>query len=327
MYNIITIGSATIDVFVDTEDGLFRPCKGCKGHVKVPFGSKILIKKLNFFTGGGGTNTAVGFARLGLKTAWIGKLGSDQTGKIVLAELKREGVDTSLATVAAGKTSGYSIILDAKGHDRTILAHKGCNDDLMQSDINLNDIKTEWIYCSSQMGASLSTLIKIVSHSKKMGASIAFNPSTYMIKNEKTAVRQILKSTTALIFNKEEAGILAGKSPIRKTIERIHRMGPKYIVVTDGKNGAWGSDGTTVWFCKAPNVPVVEATGAGDSFAAGFTAGIMNGRSIDEAMKIGMAESASVIQHLGAKNILLTWKQAARAIRSLPKNICAPLKQ
>lgn len=326
MYDIITIGSATIDVFVNTEDGLFRPCKGCKGHVKVPFGSKILIEKLNFFTGGGGTNTAVGFARLGFKTAWIGKLGDDQTGNTVVAELKKERVDARLAAVAKGKTSGYSIILDAKGHDRTILAHKGCNDEIRLSDIRFGKIKTGWIYCSSQMGESLATLSKIALNSRKKGIFIAFNPSAYMIKHKKATVKNILKSTTALIFNKEEAGMLLGDAPIRKTIERIHKMGPKYAVVTDGKNGAWGSDGKTAWFCKAPNVPVVEATGAGDSFATGFTAGIMKGMRVDEAMKIGMVESASVIQYIGAKNILLTWKQAINKARALPKNICAPLR-
>jgi len=326
MYDVITVGSATIDVFVDTEDGLFRPCKRCKGHVNVPFGSKILIEKLKFFTGGGGTNTAVGFARLGLKTAWIGKLGDDQTGKTVLAELKKERVDTRLAAVAKGKTSGYSIILDAKGHDRTILAHKGCNDELSPSDVSLGKIKTNWIYCSSQMGRSLSTLTRIIRYSKKKGIFIAFNPSTYMITEERAAVARILKMTETLIFNKEEAGLLVGDAPIRKMIERIHKMGPKYVVVTDGKNGAWGSDGNEVWFCKAPGVPVVEATGAGDSFATGFVAGIMKGMPVDEAMKIGMVESASVIQYIGAKNILLTWKQAINKSRGLPKKICAPIR-
>ena len=274
----------------------------------------------------GGTNTAVGFARLGLKTAWIGKLGDDQTGKTVLAELKKERVNTRLATVSVGKTSGYSIILDAKGHDRTILAHKGCNDELLPSDVRLSKIKTRWVYCSSQMGRSLSTLIRIVNHAKREGISVAFNPSTYMIKNKRSTVRSLLRSTTALIFNKEEACLLVGEAPIRKTIERIHKMGPKYVVVTDGKNGAWGSYGRDVWFCKAPNVKAVEATGAGDSFATGFVAGIMKGMEVDEAMKIGMVESASVIQHLGAKNILLTWKQAINKASGLPKIICTRAK-
>lgn len=324
MYDVITVGSATIDVFVDTQDSLFRPCKKCKEHVNVPFGSKILVKNLNFYTGGGGTNTAVGFSRLGFKTAWIGKLGDDETGKTVLGELKKEHVDTSLATVAKGKTSGYSIILDAKGHDRTILAHKGCNDILLPPDLNLRKARAKWFYCSSQMGNSVRTLLRIIDHAHKTGAKIAFNPSIYMITDERKAVRKILQKATVLIFNKEEAEALAGDHLIEETIKRIHKMGPKYAIVTDGKRGAWGSDGQSIWKCRAANARPVEATGAGDSFATGFTSGIMRGLAVPDAMKIGMVESASVIRHFGAKNILLTWKQARANAGRLHSKICVP---
>ena len=85
MFDIITIGSATIDVFVDTEIGSLRI-----NHKKIigyPSGTKILIHDFSRSTGGGGTNTAVGFARMGLKTGFIGKLGSDENGKAILMEL------------------------------------------------------------------------------------------------------------------------------------------------------------------------------------------------------------------------------------------------
>lgn len=322
MFDIITIGSATIDVFVDTGKGLFRPCKRCPEHVNVPFGSKILVKSLNFFTGGGGTNTAVGFTRLGFKTAWIGKIGDDPTGNVVLEELRKEGVDASIAKVEKGCASGYSIILDAKGHDRTILTHKGCNDLLLPGDVDFKRINSRWIYSSSLLGRSLKTLKDIISKAKKKGIKIAFNPSTYMITNEKKTVRAILKNTDILVFNKEEAGLLVGDDDVGIMAKKVHGIGPLIVVITDGKDGAYASDGKTIWFCKAPQVHVVESTGAGDAFATGFVAGQMKGLSIPESMKVGMVESASIIQHFGAKNILMTWMQAKKQARHLTKGIC-----
>ncbi len=123
MYDVITIGSATIDCFVDTGESLFQQITKHKDEsiVVIPFGTKIVIDKLIFLTGGGGTNSAVSFARLGLKTAYLGKIGGGQASQVT-DELTREGVDTSL--IVPGDDVGFSVILDSKGHDRTILTHK-----------------------------------------------------------------------------------------------------------------------------------------------------------------------------------------------------------
>ena len=121
MFDVITFGSAVVDVFVDTdiaEKGKFM----C-----YPVGSKILLKNLKFDIGGGGTNTAVAFSRLGLKTGCICKIGNDNGGEEILKMLKREKVKF-LGRIEKGNVSGYSIILDSKQHNRTILTYKGIND-------------------------------------------------------------------------------------------------------------------------------------------------------------------------------------------------------
>ena len=320
MFDVITVGSATLDAFADTGKGMFRPCPECPSHVKVPFGSKILLSGLQFCTGGGGTNTAVGFSRLGFQTGWIGKLGNDATAQSVLKELKQEGVDTSLCAIDRGKASGYSIILDAKGHDRTVLAFKGSNDDLKPSDLDFSKIQSQWLYCSSQLGRSARTLLRIVTHAQRQKSRIAFNPSTYMITSERSTVTQLLHHTHVLIFNAEEAQLLVGRASIEKTMKRIHQRGPSMVVITNGKHGAHASDGKQLWHCKALSVPVKESTGAGDAFATGFIAGLIKGKPITDAMKMGMTESASVIQHIGAKNILMTDSQIQRYLPKIPQN-------
>ena len=94
MFDVITVGSATVDVFAETSSELvkFVTAQGEKDFIAYPSGSKILISSLNFLVGGGGTNTAVSFARQGFKTAFLGKLGNDEPSYQVLHLLERENI-------------------------------------------------------------------------------------------------------------------------------------------------------------------------------------------------------------------------------------------
>jgi len=165
-FDIVTFGSAVQDVFLSTalaERGNF---------IAYPIGSKILIKELKFDIGGGGTNTAVAFSRLGFKTGFIGKIGNDQIGKEVLKMLKKEKI-TFLGKVVNGM-SGFSVILDSKENDRTILTYKGINDHISMRDINLRGLKTDWLYCSSLLGQSLESQISLARTMKKKGVKRAY---------------------------------------------------------------------------------------------------------------------------------------------------------
>ena len=167
MFDVITIGSATVDCFVDTGKKLFKTLHKEHGEIVfVPFGSKIVMDDLFFLTGGGGTNTAVSFARLGLKTAYLGRLGGKQA-EMVFDELKKEKINTSL--VVKGEDVGFSVILDAKGKDRTILTYKGSNNLLDYNDINKSKLKTKWFYMASMMGKSYKTLVKLTKYAKRKG--------------------------------------------------------------------------------------------------------------------------------------------------------------
>ncbi|RMF14524.1 MAG: carbohydrate kinase family protein, partial [Gammaproteobacteria bacterium] len=110
-YDIVTIGSATVDHFADTDSELIRidTRSSHEELIAFPLGSKLLIRELKTTTGGGGTNTAVAFSRLGLRTAFLGKLGDDASATFVLDRLKAEGVNF---IGAHGGQTGLSIILN-----------------------------------------------------------------------------------------------------------------------------------------------------------------------------------------------------------------------
>ena len=125
MYDVITVGSATIDVFARTRYSELIEIidtKGEKDLLAFPSGSKILIDELDFTTGGGGTNTAVALSRLGHKVAFLGKLGQGTNSDFIHKNLIKEKIKL---LCAHGKgNAGYSVILDTLEHDRTILTYK-----------------------------------------------------------------------------------------------------------------------------------------------------------------------------------------------------------
>ncbi|MBI5389578.1 carbohydrate kinase family protein [Candidatus Woesearchaeota archaeon] len=315
-FDVITVGSATVDVFVYTNktEQIKIIDEQCEHDlIAYPSGEKILINDLHFSTGGGGTNTAVAFARLGLKTGFVGNIGCDENGTKVKSLLHKEKV-AFLGTVSNEKT-GYSIILDSREHDRTILTYKESNNHLYYQKLPLPKLKTRWFYFSSMMEESYQTLEKLAAFAQSKGIKVAFNPSSYLTKKGLGYAGSLLKKTTVLILNKEEAEMLVGKDRIEKVLAKLRAAGPALVVITDGKHGAWAHDGKTIYCITPHKVNVVETTGAGDAFASGFLAGYLKKKDVCFALRLGQVNAESVIQHFGAKEILLTYSQAQKAIK------------
>lgn len=295
-FDVVSFGSAVVDVFVDTD------VSEKNNFISYPVGGKILIKKLRFDVGGGGTNTAVAFSRLGFKTGCICELGGDENGKRVLELLKKEKVKF-FGEKVEGELTGYSVILDSKGGERTILTYKGANDEITLTDISR--FRTKWLYLSSLLGKSFETQKKLAGIMKKRGTKIAFNPSSYLIKNKN--LNSILKLTDILILNREEAEMLVGNKE-KDLLKGLHNLTKGIIVITDKNKMISCYYGNKKYFLKPHNIKVIERTGAGDAFASGFVAGRIVGKPINECLKFGLKESESVIRAFGAKNNLLELK-------------------
>ncbi len=293
MFDVITFGSSVTDVFVDAN----IPEKG--KFMLYPVGAKILIKNLKFDIGGGGINTAVAFSRLNLKTGYLGKIGNDDNGRTILELIKKEKIKF-LGKIEEKGISGYSIILDSKKNDRVILSHKGINNNLGFSELKIRKLQTKWLYLSSLLGESFETQKKLASILHKKGVKIAFNPSSYLIKEKK--LDSILKCCDILILNKEEAQMLVPKGGL---LEGLNKLGPKIVVITDRDKKISAYDGNKKYYLIPHKVKVVERTGAGDAFASGFVAGRIVGWSIEKSLRFGLRESEEEIKYVGTKNKLL----------------------
>ncbi|MAF34690.1 hypothetical protein CMO91_02490 [Candidatus Woesearchaeota archaeon] len=296
MYDIISVGSATWDCFIHAKpEGYVKH----GGHIDACYaiGQKVLIDKMESHSGGGGTNTAVAFSRLGFKTGYIGGIGTDHNGQAVRAELVKEKVDC-IAKPIPGST-GYSVILLGLKHDRSILTHKGVNNQLPYT---YKDAKA--YYFTSMMHKSWGTAKKILRQVKKKQRFYAFNPSAYQVGKGVRYLQPFIKDCGLLIMNKEEAqSLLKKKCSMQSAAQELGKHALN-VVITDGPRGAVGYDGE-LYTLKLRKVTVVETTGAGDAFGAGTMVGLLKRKSLPDAMQLGQREAASVLRHVGAKQDLL----------------------
>lgn len=324
-FDVVTIGSATVDYFADTDSELIKiqTRTTTEELIAFPLGSKLLIKELNITTGGGGTNTAVAFSRLGFKTGYLGKIGDDSNGELVVERLKESGVE--FIGPREGQT-GLSMILNSIKQDRSILAYKGANNLLRLEEIK--PFETRWVYLSSMLEQSLDTVIKLLG---KQECKLAFNPSNYQAEMGYEKLQALIDRVDILIMNKEEATKFLGLPPeenhaIESLMQKMGELPPALTLITDGRKGAYVYDGETLLHGEpSPDLDVQESTGAGDAFAASFTAARMLDRDLRDSLHLAMTNAESVLQHKGAKERLLsrdellkTADNTQRTIHKLP---------
>ena len=299
-FDVVSFGGAVVDCFLNTGVG--------ETHGKICYnsGEKILVKDLKFDVGGGAKNTAAAFSRLGLKTGCVIKVGDDENGRKILRCLKDEKVKL-LGKVEKNSNSGFSVILDSREYERTILTFKGSNDQIEMNDIK--HFRTKWLYLSSLLEKSFNTQLQLAKELKKKWVKIAFNPSAYIIKEYKDKLKSLLKLCDIVILIKEEAQMLVKGKSLPDLLKNIHKLGVRTVVITN-KNSLVGCyDGNKMYSIKPhENIKVVERTGAGDAFASGFVAGQIVGKTIDESLELALKESESVLGHFGAKNNLIRMK-------------------
>lgn len=316
------MGSNTLDAFVKTDAKLVKihdPSKKDELCLAYPLGDKILITHLEFKIGGGGTNTAVSFSRQGLKTGYLGMIGKDHNSELVKECLNKEKI-TFLGKYE-GET-GYSVVLDSKARDRTILTYKGSNNNFKYTKLNKKNLKTKWFYFSSMMSSSLDSLKKLAIFASKNKIKLTFNPSQYLVIKGMKELHPILKNTNTLILNKKEAEILTNKTDKKQIFKILKKQIKDYVIITDAEKGVTCYDGKKIYEVSAKkNIKVVETTGAGDAFSSGFTAGIIKEEDVKTALKRGMIQAESIIQDYGAKDNLIKEKDMKKLLKKDKRKI------
>lgn len=313
-FDVITIGSALLDVFVKSDKFLTLPASEYPDGLAIGIerGGKTEVGEVEVCSGGAGSNNAVSFARKGFNTAIIAELGTDLTAATIKEELKRERVDLGMVIEEQDETTGISTILVAADGSRAVAVYRGASGMLTESDINWNRLDADWLMISS-LGGEMNTLSMLLNFGKANGSQIAINPGKKELEQaNKWGGINLFKNTDILIVNREEAGLVT-HLPFQDNdfwqSKKAIIPGPKVVLITDGKQGGKVISNNHLTNFEAVKVKTVEETGAGDGFGSGFVAALMKGKSIDTAIDWGKRQAASVVSFMGAKHGLLTLNQ------------------
>ncbi len=304
MFDTISIGSATVDVFLTSKNfKLIKDDDTQKGALYQVVGSKVDIDKKAISSGGGATNSSVCFQRFGLSASCLARFGKDIFSQFIQKDLKDNQVDTSLLVQFDNEETDYSTILVDETGGRTILISRG-NTKLEEENIDFSSLDAKWFYISSLEG-NLDLLKKLLTHAKEKNIKVALNPGLREL-NQQDILIPLLKDVEVLILNTTESEILTRKTldtPDFKTTLLSYRS--TYNIVTQGRDGAHLITKDTHLFAPVLAQSPVDETGAGDSFGSAFTAGLIMGFDKEKSLKLALSSSASVVMSLGAKAGLL----------------------
>lgn len=294
---MLAIGTATQDVFLRSNQ--FKPHRQeGKYYEQFLLGAKLAIEEVTFATGGNAMNAATTFARQGLESEFMGILGVEPAGQVVMSALDNEGIATHHLVQDERFQTSYSTILLAPNGERTILNYHGSRIHDSGAPLDLHAaMRADWLYLSSV--GSVALLEKLVTLAVKSGVQVALNPSGAELA-EADKLRTILEDVAVLLVNKDEMKQLVEG----ETLEELVRHGAnlvRTVVVSDGPNGVMATDSEKI--VKAgmyEDVAVIDRTGAGDAFGSGFVAWHAQGKSLEDAITFASANATSVVTKVGA---------------------------
>jgi len=322
--DVLAIGDVVTDAFIKLLDDRAVTYDNDQGKwLAMPFATKIPFDHATIIEGvGNAANAAVSFARLGLRSGLVSNVGSDQHGRDMIAALHKSKVDARFVHINSGKISNYHYVLWYK-EERTILI-KHEEYDYQWPRFRPVDVP-KWIYFSSISKNALDTYHDHVAEwlDNNPEVNLAFQPGTFQLEAGAERLAALYRRTAILVVNREEAVKISGGNydDIHDLFNKLHGIGPQVVVITDGPDGAYASDGENRF--KMPSypdpAPPFERTGAGDAFASTFVAAIMKGKSLEEAMRWGPINSMSVVQQVGAQNGLITDEELEELLARAPE--------
>lgn len=321
--NVLIVGDVTTDAFIKLKDDSAHTYNNEDGPwLALPFGKKIPFEDAIIVEAEGNAgNAGMSFARLGLNGSLVSNVGDDQHGRDIIAALKQEGVDTRYVHINSRKRTNYNYILRYQA-ERTILVNNEHYDYLWPK-IHASDMPT-WIYFSSISKNTLpfhDDLADWLDEHDEI--KMAFQPGTFQIEEGAVRLKKLYRRTDILLLNRQEAVLVGGgdEDNVHDLFDKLHSLGPKTVVITDGPKGTYSSSPEGRFFMPIyPDPgPPVERTGAGDAFSSTFVAAIVKGLSVKDALAWGPINSMNVVQHVGAHAGLLTEGQLQHYFKSAPE--------
>jgi ribokinase len=351
--SVLTVGGAMIDTIAVVDDDLIERMSmnnADRSFLLLEEGRKTEASIISTHPGGGAINSAVAFARLGFSATALVKLGRDTRAQAIRDALHAEGVSPALIVETGAAGTGASVLISAHERNAAIFTFRGANSYLEKSDLAGADFSHDIVYITGLSNQSAGVFPEIVDRAAAQGAFLASNPGVRQLAARGDAFQKTLKKISLLSMNREEAATLLPRlfeqhpKPLRTCLPPVTRetpdlmrqglsasgfammlphfceallsLGPKCILVTDGKRGAYAAVGNDIVFCPSLATSVVGTAGAGDAFTSTFTALYANGVLPGEALQYGAINASSVVEFADTQSGLLTWSNLSDAFIS-----------
>lgn len=317
MDKILGMGNALIDILVTLEDdALLNEMKLAKGSMQLIDNSKRLKiqecfeqMETHLATGGSAGNTILGLANLDAETGFIGKVGKDEYGEFFRNNLERNKIEDKLLT--GGLPSGVASTFISSDGERTFGTYLGAAASLKAEDFSLEMFKGyTYFYIEGYLVQDHAMILRAIELAKEAGLQVCMDLASYnIVEQEKEFLSLLVNKYVDILFaNEEEAKAFVGQEP-EEAVDTLSGMCSVAVVKT-GAKGAYIRKGTEKVYVPAVRVEkVVDTTGAGDYFAAGFLHGLIGGHSLEKCAKIGSILGASIIQVIGANLEEARWDE------------------
>ena len=306
---ILGIGNAIVDVICKVDDNFITKNNLTKSTMKLIFDQnefKKLLTNLQIektVSGGSVANSIVGISQLGNKVGFIGKVSDDELGSKYEDGLKKENVEYFYSKKKEELPTGTCLILITPDSERTMCTYLGTAGKINENDVNANAIeKSEIIFLEGYLwdeGDPKKAFDKAIKFSNKVAMSLS---DQFCVDRHKTHFLELVKNKLDITFaNEQEITSLIDAKSFEEVVNFSKQLN-KLIVITRGEKGAVAISGGNVFECSIQkNLKIVDLTGAGDLFAAGFLHGVVNQLSIKESLEKGTEMSSKVIQQIGAR--------------------------
>lgn len=250
--------------------------------------------------GGSAANTAVGLARLGLKTGFIGKVSDNREGKLLLNDFKRQNVDVDGIIASKEGRSGIAMgYVDTKG-DRALYIDPGVNDSLELKEIDMKYAdNTMFLHLTSFIGEKPFKAQKELVRGLR-DVRISFDPGELYARKGLTVLKLMIERSFVMLPSENELRLLTGKKHDEGSKIMI-RKGVSIVAVKLGERGCYVTNGKESFLVEPYKVKVVDTTGAGDAFCAGFLYGLIKNKDLYECGKLGNFVASRCIEKVGAR--------------------------
>jgi fructokinase len=309
---ILGIGNAIVDVFVKVDDNFLSKNNLTKGSMK-------LIEKAEFETlkdtikiekieaGGSVANTIAGISYLGGNSSFIGKVNSDEFGRVYKKSLEKIKVNFYYSEKNENLSTGASIIFITPDSERTMCTYLGISSQLSKEDINEDKIKDhELIFLEGYLwdkGKSEEMFKHVINIAKKNNTKIAMSLSdTFCVTRHRNDFFKLLvNDLNILIGNENEINELVQKNNLLASINELKKIN-KIVVITRGENGSLVILNNEIIKCESTKVKkILDLTGAGDLFASGFLKEYLDKSNINKCLQTGSELAAKIIEKIGAR--------------------------